>query len=1073
MDMQSKRGKALSVVTAATLAASLGVPAVAIAEEVDQATAAQETAYQRGNVVDEMLAGQSEQPVEGAVATVDGQSYATLSEAIAAAKNGGVVKVQRNLTADQVTSDPQNPYILIAEQGTNVTIDLNKHSIQLDAADAIAIQASDVTLKIVNGSIENAAANGYGLYVYDNKAAKVGYDNVNVIFEGVTLTTKDQAIGVQGNNSNNNVTLKNCVINANKSLGAYWPPKSGLLTLDGTTINAGTGLMVKGGQIKVLGDTVINADGDQVIPEDFYNGDPNKSIDLTGDAVYMESGYNDRAIVVNIESGTFNSKNNLAVRYFTKPTQTAPERKYNITGGNFSSELSVEYVGAGAAMLVSEDGRAAVMAEDEAEKQAGAYVEKDGKKVYYTSEKAAQDANPDKPEAVVSYRAQVGDAKYATLAEAVAAAQSGATVTMLDNVEVAQTVEVSKNLKIDLAGKTIKGNDVRAFLVKGGKLELAGEGIVTSVKPEGGKLDESSSVIRVGDNGGDAGRDASLVIGKDVTVKAPNTYGVSVFGAKTAESVDVHGKILATGTASAISGNGSAQYAGTTIVLHDGSEVTATDAAAIYHPQAGALTIEGATIKGLTGIELKGGEATVEIGGNTKVEATGEISHGENNNGTSSSGYAVAVVENKNYAGAAKVKIAAGDFVGDVAILADNEVAADKKGSIAITGGTFTKDPTAFVVDGYKASESNGKWTVSEIVPPAPPAPNPQPEPQPETDVEQRPDGSTVTTVTQPDGSQTVTTESADGSQSVVSKDAEGNVTSTEVTVSDEAAQAGEVVLPLEPSKPAAGSEKPPAVEVKVPASVTAEAPVKVTVPVEAAEEPNYGVVVYAVDAEGNEVLLPKCGVDAEGNAVFEAAGDVTVKVVDASPSFPDTAGEWYGEDGTADFVGARGILTGVPQADGALAFDGDAPTTRAMFVTMLHRAESKPSAPEAGFGDMDGSEWYAAAAAWGEATGVVNGYGDGAEFGGDDPVTREQMAMFAMRYAKHLGLDVSGRADLSAFPDGGQASDWASEALSWAVHEGLLRGHADGTGRLDPQGGATRAETAAVVMRFINGLYA
>ena len=387
--------------------------------------------------------------------------------------------------------------------------------------------------------------------------------------------------------------------------------------------------------------------------------------------------------------------------------------------------------------------------------------------------------------------------------------------------------------------------------------------------------------------------------------------------------------------------------------------------------------------------------------------------------------------------------------------------------TISITGGTFSVDPSDYVPDGYVANEYAGKWVVSKYVPPAPPAP------QPETDVEQRPDGSTVTTVTRPDGSQTVTTESADGTESVVSKDAEGNVTSTEVTVSGEAAQAGEVVLPLEPSKPAADSEKAPAVEVKVPASVTAEAPVKVTVPVEAAEEPNYGVVVYAVDADGNEVLLPKCGVDAEGNAVFEAAGDVTVKVVDASPSFPDTAGEWYGEDGTADFVGARGILTGVPQADGALAFAGDEPTTRAMFVTMLHRAESKPSAPEAGFGDMDGSEWYAAAAAWGEAAGVVSGYGDGSEFGGDDPVTREQMAVFAMRYAKHLGLDVSGRADLSVFSDGGQASDWASEALSWAVSEGLLRGHADGTGRLDPQGGATRAETAAVVMRFINGLYA
>ena len=163
---------------------------------------------------------------------------------------------------------------------------------------------------------------------------------------------------------------------------------------------------------------------------------------LTGDAVYMQSGYNDRKIAIDIESGVFNSKNNLAVRYFAKPNEAAPERKYNITGGSFSSELSVEYVGAGAAMLVNEDGRAAVMTEAEAAKQAGAYVEKDGKKVYYTSTKAAQDANPDNVDAVISYCAQIGDAKYTTLAEAVAAAADGATVTLLDNVDLLSLIHI-------------------------------------------------------------------------------------------------------------------------------------------------------------------------------------------------------------------------------------------------------------------------------------------------------------------------------------------------------------------------------------------------------------------------------------------------------------------------------------------------------------------------------------------------------------------------------------------------------------------------------------------------------
>ena len=253
----------------------------------------------------------------------------------------------------------------------------------------------------------------------------------------------------------------------------------------------------------------------------------------------------------------------------------------------------------------------------------------------------------------------------------------------------------------------------------------------------------------------------------------------------------------------------------------------------------------------------------------------------------------------------------------------------------------------------------------------------------------------------------------------------------------------------------------------KLPASVTAEAPVKVTVPVDA-DEPDYGVVVFAVDADGNETVLPKCGVDADGNAVFEATGDVTIKVVDAASEFPDVAGTWYGKQGVADFVSARGILTGVPQADGALRFEGDAATTRAMFVTMLHRAESCPDAEGAGFDDAAGL-WFEEAAAWGEATGVVDGYG-GSAFGGDDSVTREQMAVFLMRYAEHLGLDTSARADLSEFPDGSEASPWASRAMSWAVAEGLFSGR---DGRLDPTDGATRAEASAVVMRFINGMYA
>lgn len=111
----------------------------------------------------------------------------------------------------------------------------------------------------------------------------------------------------------------------------------------------------------------------------------------------------------------------------------------------------------------------------------------------------------------------------------------------------------------------------------------------------------------------------------------------------------------------------------------------------------------------------------------------------------------------------------------------------------------------------------------------------------------------------------------------MVKKDKDGNVTSTEVTVSKEDAESGGVELPIEGVEPAADAGRAPEVEVKVPSSVTADNPVRVTVPVagDDGDGPDYGIVVFAVDDEGNETLLPKSYVDADGDAVFEVSGDV------------------------------------------------------------------------------------------------------------------------------------------------------------------------------------------------------
>ena len=350
-------------------------------------------------------------------------------------------------------------------------------------------------------------------------------------------------------------------------------------------------------------------------------------------------------------------------------------------------------------------------------------------------------------------------------------------------------------------------------------------------------------------------------------------------------------------------------------------------------------------------------------------------------------------------------------------------------------------------------------------------------EPSDKTETVVNPDGSTTTTVTKPDGSSSATTTAKDGTEAVVQKDAEGNVTSTEVSVSDEAAASGRVELPVAEVEAATDSDDAQEIAVKVPASVTAESPVQVTVPVAKAGDGapvGPGTVVVVVNPDGTETVLPKTAVS-EGGVVVELEGSAVVKVVDNAKAMPDVApDDWFAAE-VVPFATARGIVNGVPQADGGLAFEGDVAADRATFVRMLHNLELNPEAAgEGSLPDVAPTDWYADAAAWALEANVLNGVEapDGSKsFDGGAEVTREQMALFLMRYAQHLGLDTSARAEL-AFPDAADTSAWAEEAMSWAVAEGLFMGDGS-TGELNPGDGATRAQVAAVMMRFINGMYA
>ena len=190
------------------------------------------------------------------------------------------------------------------------------------------------------------------------------------------------------------------------------------------------------------------------------------------------------------------------------------------------------------------------------------------------------------------------------------------------------------------------------------------------------------------------------------------------------------------------------------------------------------------------------------------------------------------------------------------------------------------------------------------------------------------------------------------------------------------------------------------------------------------------------------------------------------VNGVTAIARFPFTdvvAGTWY--YGAAAYAYNNGLFAGMTPT----TFAPNATMTRAMLVSVLWRLAGAP-APKAPntFVDVPDGAWYTDAVTWAAENGVVSGIG-GSRFDPSGFVTREQTAEILYNYAHSKGYDVSARADLTAFPDAGSVSGWAENALSWANAAGLINGTVrDGQTILDPQGSASRAQVAMILMNYV-----
>ena len=141
--------------------------------------------------------------------------------------------------------------------------------------------------------------------------------------------------------------------------------------------------------------------------------------------------------------------------------------------------------------------------------------------------------------------------------------------------------------------------------------------------------------------------------------------------------------------------------------------------------------------------------------------------------------------------------------------------------------------------------------------------------------------------------------------------------------------------------------------------------------------------------------------------------------------------------------------------------------TTRGQIVTVLYRLEGETTIGTSKFSDVGANQYYTKAVAWAATNGIVNGYTD-TKFAPDDNVTREQLAAILFRYAKFKGYDISAIGNIENFADSSNVSSWAKDALVWNVGVGLINGD---NGALRPQGNATRAEIATLLMRFVENI--
>lgn len=532
--------------------------------------------------------------------------------------------------------------------GKSFNLDMNEHSITISGGGTLFIKGTDVTdgvsVEISNGSI---AGDNYGILVYDNVALTLTDVNVTGGLEGIfvpssvndiaatqpTTITIEGGIfkgtgengagavicgvgdgveaptklvatgavfegttyGISGNGTAHNtyIELSDCTVNG--EVGIYNPQEGELIVNGGSVYGGSTGIEIRSGSLTVNGGAEITGAGDP------FASDPNgNGTTTTGAAIAVSQHTTNLPIKVTVNDAVLNGVRALFEADLQDEIAT-DQITITVLGGTFNGEV------------VSENVTGFVKGGAFTEALDAAYVAADA---YFYPTDTGYEASTTAPVAGATTAVAVVNGYYycKTLAEAVAAAEEGDTVTLLADVSVEETIVVEKALTLDLNGFDIASGVAVLKIVNAGEVTITDRtqapGTIASsvngntIDSEGTDLTIENVTIENSGNG------YTIVFRGNQTPSAAAAADPSTFNTLTLDHAKVNAYMVA------ISGNGSADktWSGT-IIRIENSQIVAQNGTGIYHPQYGIVNVSGnSAISGGTGIEMRAGELNVNGG---------------------------------------------------------------------------------------------------------------------------------------------------------------------------------------------------------------------------------------------------------------------------------------------------------------------------------------------------------------------------------------------------------------------------------------------------------------------------